>query len=80
MKFSAVGIKEGHDVDGHDLCVEGVGIFEVVEPNFIDGIAEKLGHALLVCLITGIVIESGFVDGLRMNTNKCCGNISNRLA
>jgi hypothetical protein len=27
MKPIAVGIEEGHDVDGHDLHVEGVGIF-----------------------------------------------------
>ncbi len=30
MQPSAVGIEEGHDVDGHELCVVGVGIFEVV--------------------------------------------------
>ncbi len=44
MKPSTVGIEEGHDVDGHNLHVEGVGIFEVVVSNLID-IAEKLGHS-----------------------------------
>jgi hypothetical protein len=79
MKPSAVGIKEGHDVDGLDLCVEGVGIFEVVVPNFINNIVEKLGHALFCHLENGVVIEFGFVGGLRTYANNCCSNVSNRL-
>jgi hypothetical protein len=67
MKPSTVGVKEGHDVDGRDLCVEGVSIFEVVVPNFIDNVAEKLGHALFGCFVNGIVIKSGFVGGLCTN-------------
>ncbi len=69
MKPPAVGVKEGHDVNGRDLCVEGVGIFEVVVPNIIDNIAEKLGHASFDCLVTGVVIESGFAGGLCRNAN-----------
>ncbi len=38
MKLSAVGVKEGHDVDGHYLCVEGVSVFEVIVPNYIDNV------------------------------------------
>jgi hypothetical protein len=38
MKPSAVGVKEGHDVDCHDLCVEGVDVFEVVVPNLINNV------------------------------------------
>jgi hypothetical protein len=79
MKASAVGVKEGHDVDGRDLCVEGVGVFEVVVPNFIVNAVEKLGHTSLSCLVTGIVIKAGFVGGLRMNANDCHGVISNSL-
>ncbi len=46
MKPSAVGVKEGHDVDGRDLSVEGVGAFEVIVPNFINNVTETetLGH------------------------------------
>ncbi len=77
MKPSAVGIKEGHDVNGRALCVEGVGIFEVIVPNFIDNFAEKLGHALLVYLVTGVVIKAGFVGGLHTNANDCNGIVSN---
>jgi hypothetical protein len=79
MKLSAVGINEGHNVDGRDLCVEGVGIFEVVVPNFIDNIAKKLGHASFGCLVTDVVIKLGFVGGLHMNTNNCRGVVSNHL-
>jgi hypothetical protein len=35
MKPSTVGVKKGHDFDGRDLCVEGVGIFEVIVPNLV---------------------------------------------
>ncbi len=69
MTPSAVGVKEGHDVDGRDLCVKGVGVFEVVVPNFIDKVVEKLGHASLSPPVAGIVIEAGFVGSLRTNTN-----------
>jgi hypothetical protein len=79
MKPSAVGIKEGHDVDGCDFCVEGVGVFEVVVSNFIDNVAEKLGHASFGRLVNGVVIELGFVGSLRTNANDCRGIVSNRL-
>ncbi len=55
------------------------GVFEVVVPNFIDDVAENLGHALLGCLITGVVIELGFVSSLLTNANDCHGIISNCL-
>jgi hypothetical protein len=79
MKPSAVGIKEGHDVDGRDLRVEGVGVFEVTVPNLINNITEKLGHTLFGRLVTGVVIKSGFVGSLRTNLNDCCGIVSDRL-
>ncbi len=70
---------EGHDFDGRDLCVEGVGVFEVIVPNIIDDITEKLGHALFGCLVTGVVIELGLVGSLGTNANNCCGVVSDRL-
>jgi hypothetical protein len=79
IKPSASGIEEGHGVDGRDLCVEGVSIFEVVVPNFINNPSEKLVYALFGCLVTGVVIELGFVGSLRMNANDCRGIISNHL-
>jgi hypothetical protein len=79
MKPSAVGIKEGHDVDGRDLCVEGVGIFEVIVLNLINIVTEKLGHASFGLLITGVVIESRFVGSLRTNANDCRGFVREYL-
>jgi hypothetical protein len=79
MKPSTVGVKEGHDVDGRDLCVEGVGVFEVIVPNFINNVTEKLGHTSFGRLVTGVVIELGLVGDLRMNSNYCRGIISNCL-
>ncbi len=79
MKPSAVGVKEGHDVDGRDLCVEGVSGFEVLVPNLINTVAEKLGHTLFGRFVTGIVIKLGFVGGLRMSANNCHGIVSNCL-
>ncbi len=80
MKTFAVGVEERHDIDGCDLRVEGVGIFEVVVPNLIDNVTEKFGHASFGHLIPGIVIESGFVGSLRTNANNCHGVVSNCLA
>ncbi len=79
MKPSTVGIEEGHDVDGHDLHVEGVSVFEVIVPNLIDNVAEKLGHTLFGHLITGVVMELGFVGSLHTNANDCCGIVSDYL-
>ncbi len=77
VKPSAVGVKEGHDVDGRDLCVEGVSGFEVLVPNLIDEVVEKLGHTLFGHLVTGVVIKLGFVGSLRMSANNCHGIFSN---
>jgi hypothetical protein len=77
MKASAVGIKEGHDVNGRDLSVEGVVIFEVIVPNFINNMVEKLGHTLFGCLVTGVVIKLGFVGSLCTNASNCWAVISN---
>jgi hypothetical protein len=38
---------------------------------------EKLGHALFGCLVTGVVIELGFVGSIRTNANDCRGIVSN---
>ncbi len=79
MNPSTVGVKEGHDVDGRDLRVEGVGIFEIVVPNLINNAAEKHVHASFGRLVTGVVIELGFVGSLHTNANNCHGIVSDRL-
>jgi hypothetical protein len=79
MKPSAVGIKGGHDVNGCDLRVKGVGIFQVIASNFIDDVTEKFGHALLGRLVTGLVAKSGFMGSLHMNASNQRGIFGNRL-
>ena len=60
MQPPAVGIEEGHDVDGRDLGVEGIGVFEIVVPDLVNDIAQEFGNATFGCLITGIISEVGF--------------------
>jgi hypothetical protein len=47
VKPPAVGIEEGHDVEGRHFSVEGVGVLEVVVPDFVNGVAEKFGGPVL---------------------------------
>ncbi len=79
MKPSAAYAKEGHDVDGRDFHVEGVSIFQVIVPNFINNVGEKFGHAFLGHLITCVVIKFGFMGSLCTNANNCCGVVSSPL-
>jgi hypothetical protein len=73
MQPPAVGIKVGHDLKGHDLCVESHGILQVVVLNLVNNIMEELGKATFSCFITGIVVEVAFVGGLGTNTDNGCG-------
>jgi len=45
VQADAVGIKEGHDLDGRDLCVEGLGVFEIIVPDLINNITKKFCNA-----------------------------------
>jgi hypothetical protein len=73
VQAAAVGIKEGHDLDGRDLCVEGLGVFEIVVPDLIDHVAKKFGNATFGRFVTGVVIKAGFVSRLRTNLDNCRG-------
>jgi hypothetical protein len=44
MQTPAVGVKVGHDFDGHDPSEESLGIFEIIVPDLIDDIAKECGH------------------------------------
>ncbi len=61
VEYPAVGIQEGDDVQGRPLCVESVDVFDVVLPDLLHRIVEKLGSAVFGHLITGVVIKAGFV-------------------
>jgi hypothetical protein len=67
LQIPAVGIKEGHDVEGRHLCIEGFGILEVLVPNLIDHFVEKLGNPTLSRFIAGIVIKARLVGCLSAN-------------
>jgi hypothetical protein len=56
MQTPAVGAKMGHDLDDRDLCVKGIGNFEIVVPDLIDDVAEKFGVPTLGRLVNGVVI------------------------
>ncbi len=61
METAAVGIKKGHDFEGRHLCVEGVGILEIVVPYLVDRLTKELGGAMLGRLVPGVVVEVGLV-------------------
>jgi len=73
MRTPTVGVEEGHDVDGRDLCVESFGVFEIVVPDLINDIAKKFGDATLGRFVTGVVIEAGFMGRLCTNPDNCHG-------
>ena len=69
MQPPAVGVEEGHDVDGRDLGVEGIGVFEIVVPDLVDDIAEKFRNASFGRFVVGVVIKVGFVGRLCTNSD-----------
>ena len=70
---STVGVEEGNDVECRHLCVEGVGVLEVVVPDLIDDVVEKFGRSAFCRFEACVVIEAGFVGRLRSYTNDCGG-------
>ncbi len=77
MQPPAVGVKEGHDVQRHDLCVENLGILEDVIPDLLDGFMEEFGNAPLGCLVTGVVIKAGLVGRFCSDADNDRGIIGN---
>jgi hypothetical protein len=75
VQAAAVGVEEGHDLDGRDLCLEGLGVFEIVVPDLNDHVAKEFRNATFGRFVTGVVIEAGFVGRLRTNSDDCRGVI-----
>ncbi len=69
VEATGVGVEEGDDVEGRHLCVEGVGVLEVVVPDLLDGIPEEFGCAAFGRLVASVVVEACFVGRLRTNAN-----------
>jgi hypothetical protein len=79
MQPPAFGVKVGHDFKGRDFCIEHLSILQVVVPNLVDNVLENIGHATFGRLVAGIVVEAGFVGGLGVNMDDCCGIVGNVL-
>ncbi len=79
MEPPAVGVKEGHDLEGQHLSVEGVGVLEFVvpDPDSVHGFVEKFGGLALGRLVTGIGIEADFVSRFRTDANNRGGIVGN---
>jgi hypothetical protein len=44
MDPPAVGLEVGHDFKGRDLCIESLGILQVVVPILVNNVAEEFGN------------------------------------
>ena len=47
MQPPTVGIELGHDFEGSDLCIESLGVLEVIVPNLVNNVAEELAMPCL---------------------------------
>ncbi len=77
MEPPDVGIKVGHDYKGRDLCIESLGILQVIIPNLVNNVAEEFGNTMFGYLVAGVVVEAGFVGGLGANTDDGRGIVGN---
>ncbi len=77
VQAATVGVEEGHDLDGRDLCVEGLGVFETVVPDLINNVAKEFRNATFGRFVAGVVIEAGFVGRLHTNSDDCRGVVCN---
>ncbi len=73
MEPLAVGVEVGHDFKGRDLCIESLGILQVVVPNLVNDVAEEFCGATFGCFVAGIVVKVGFVGSLGANTDDSRG-------
>ena len=71
MESTAVGVKVSHDLQSNDLCVEGVGIFQVVDPEIVDSLPEESCHPAFCRFETGIVVDEGFASGFSLHPCDC---------
>jgi hypothetical protein len=72
-----VGIEVGHDLKGHDLCVELLGVFQVIIPNLVNNNCKETWQRHVWLLCSWISLKVGFVGGLGANTDDGCGIVGN---
>ncbi len=51
MQPPTVGLEVGHDFEGCDLCIESLGILQVIIPNLVDDVVEEFGDAMFGRLV-----------------------------
>jgi hypothetical protein len=73
MQPPAVGVKEGHDVAGRDLCVERLGVLEIVVPDLVNNVTKEFCNASFGRLVTGVVVKAGLMGSLCLNAGNCHG-------
>ena len=61
MEAPTVGVKEGHDVDSQDLCIEGISVLKVGIPSLVHRGEEELDCAALSCFVAGKIAKVGAV-------------------
>ena len=49
----AIGVKEGYDIEGQNLCIKGISILEVVVPDRVNCVVEEFGSAPLGRFVSG---------------------------
>ena len=54
------------------MC-RSLSVFEIIVPDLGNDIAKEFGDASFGRLVTGIVIKAGFMGGLCLNVDNCCG-------
>jgi hypothetical protein len=74
MQPPAVGVEVA--LEG-DLCVESLGVLQVVVPNPVNDVIEELGDATSGCFIAGIVAKAGVVGGLGATMDHGCDVVGN---
>jgi hypothetical protein len=61
VEITTVGVEKGHDFKGRHLCVEGVGVLEIVVLYLIDRLTKELGGTTLGRFVPGVVVEVGLL-------------------
>ena len=68
VETPAVGVKVRHDLQHSYLRVEGVGMFEVVDPKIVHHFPKESCHPTFCRFVTGIVVNKGFVGGFSLHS------------
>ena len=77
VETPAVGVEVSHDLQCRDLRVEGVGVFQVVDPEIVDHLPEELCHPAFRRFVTCVVVDEGFVSCFELHPLDCSSIVRN---